>query len=46
MLQTKRGDVAARLLQEAVLYQEGINGLVKLAEENCFPGNLEMKFQQ
>lgn len=34
LLQTKRGDVAARLLNEAVLYREGINGLVKLADEN------------
>lgn len=34
LLQTKRGDVVARLLQETVLYREGVNGLVKLADEN------------
>lgn len=34
LLQTKRGDAAARLLQEAVLYRDGIGGLVKLADEN------------
>lgn len=34
LLQTKRGDVVARLLQETVLYREGVNGLVKLADKN------------
>lgn len=31
----KRGDVASRLLQEAVLYCEGIHGLIKIADENA-----------
>lgn len=34
LLKTKHGDVAARLLQEAVLYRDGVDGLVKLADEN------------
>lgn len=34
LLKTKHGDVAGRLLQEAVLYRDGIDGLVKLADEN------------
>lgn len=35
LLQTKSGEVESRLLQEAVLYQEGIDGLVKMADKNC-----------
>ena len=35
LLKTKRGDVADRLLQEAVLYCEGIHGLIKIADENA-----------
>ncbi len=35
LLQTKSGAVESRLLQEAVLYQEGIAGLVKMADKNC-----------
>ena len=35
LLKTKRGNVAGRLLQEAVLYCEGIQGLVKTADENA-----------
>ncbi len=35
LLKTKSGAVEARLLQEAVLYNEGIEGLVKMADENC-----------
>lgn len=35
LLQTKKGEVESRLLQEAVLYQEGIDGLVKMADKNC-----------
>lgn len=35
LLKTKRGDVAGRLLQEAVLYCEGIRGLIIVADENA-----------
>lgn len=35
LLQTKSGDAESRFLQEAVLYQEGIDGLVKMADKNC-----------
>lgn len=35
LLQTKKGEAESRLLQEAVLYQEGIEGLVKMADQNC-----------
>lgn len=35
LLKTKRGDVAGRLLQEAVLYCEGIHGLINVADENA-----------
>jgi len=35
LLKTKRGDVAGRLLQEAVLYCEGIQGLISAADENA-----------
>lgn len=35
LLKTKRGDVAGRLLQEAVLYCEGIHGLINTADENA-----------
>lgn len=35
LLKTKNGCVAGRLLQEAVLYSEGVEGLVKAADENC-----------
>lgn len=35
LLKTKSGAVEARLLQEAVLYNEGIEGLVKMADESC-----------
>lgn len=35
LLKTKRGDVSGRLLQEAVLYCEGIQGLISTADENA-----------
>ncbi|MBO5070688.1 MAG: hypothetical protein J6C37_10055 [Roseburia sp.] len=35
LLQTKSGKVEGRLLQEAVLYKEGIEGLVRIADQNC-----------
>lgn len=35
LLKTKRGDVAGRLLQEAILYNEGIQGLISAADENA-----------
>ena len=35
LLKTKCGDVAGRLLQEAVLYCEGIQGLISIADENA-----------
>lgn len=35
LLKTKRGDVASRLLQEAVLYCEGIHGLIEAANETA-----------
>ena len=35
LLKTKCGDVAGRLLQEAVLYCEGIQGLISTADENA-----------
>lgn len=35
LLQTKSGDTESRLLQEAVLYHEGIEGLVKMADQQC-----------
>lgn len=35
LLQTKSGETESRLLQEAVLCQEGIDGLVKIADKNC-----------
>ncbi|MDO5425034.1 MAG: GNAT family N-acetyltransferase [Eubacteriales bacterium] len=35
LLKEKNGDVEARLLEEAVLYQEGIEGLARLADENA-----------
>lgn len=35
LLQMKSGEAESRLLQEAVLYQEGIDGLVKMADKNC-----------
>lgn len=35
LLQTKSGEAESRLLQEAVLYHEGIDGLVKMADKNC-----------
>lgn len=35
LLKTKSGDVESRLLQEVVLYSEGVDGLVKIADENC-----------
>lgn len=34
LLKTKSGDTESRLLKEAVLYNGGIDGLVKMAEEN------------
>lgn len=34
LLKTKSGDVAARLLQEAVLFREGAQGLLNIADEN------------
>lgn len=35
LLKTKRGEVEGRLLKEAVLLNEGIEGLIKMADENC-----------
>lgn len=35
LLKTKTGETEGRLLKEAVLYHEGIDGLVKMADENC-----------
>lgn len=35
LLKTKSGDVEGRLLREAILYHEGTEGLVKMADENC-----------
>lgn len=35
LLQTKGGETQGRLLQEAVLHHEGLDGLVKMADENC-----------
>lgn len=35
LLQTKSGDAESRLLQEVVLYQQGVAGLVKMADKNC-----------
>lgn len=35
LLETNSGDAEARLLQEAILYNEGIEGLVKRADKNC-----------
>ena len=35
LLLTKRGEAEGRLLQEAVLYSEGIDELIKIADENC-----------
>ncbi len=34
LLKTKSGDTESRLLKEAVLYQEGIDGLIKMANDN------------
>lgn len=33
LLKNKAGDIEARLLQEAVLYQDGVDGLVAMADE-------------
>lgn len=35
LLKTKSGDVEIRLLKEAVLYSQGVEGLVHMADENC-----------
>ncbi|MDD7026529.1 MAG: hypothetical protein PUI46_05490 [Lachnospiraceae bacterium] len=35
LLQTRSGEVESRLLQEAVLYREGIDGVVKMADKTC-----------
>lgn len=35
LLKTKSGETESRLLQEAVMHQDGIEGLVKIADENC-----------
>lgn len=35
LLKTKSGEVAGRLLQEAILYTEGLEGLINTADENC-----------
>lgn len=35
LLQPKSGDMEARLLQEAVFCRDGLDGLVKMADENC-----------
>lgn len=34
LLKTKSGDTESRLLKEAVLYNEGVDGLVKIADES------------
>lgn len=34
LLKSKNGDVEARLLQESVLYRDGLDGLVKVADED------------
>ena len=34
LLKTKNGDTESRLLKEAVLYTDGLQGLVKMADEN------------
>lgn len=35
LLKTKSGDAESRLLQEAILYHEGAEGLLRMADENC-----------
>lgn len=35
LLKTKSGDTERRLLKEAVLYNGGVTGLLKMADENC-----------
>lgn len=35
LLKTKSDEVAGRLLREAILYNEGVEGLVKAADESC-----------
>lgn len=35
LLKTKSGDTESRLLKEAVLYSEGVRGLIEIADENC-----------
>lgn len=35
LLKTKSGDTEGRLLKEAVLNRDGVDGLVKMADENC-----------
>lgn len=35
LLETKQGDMEARLLREAILYNEGAEGLMKMADINC-----------
>lgn len=35
LLKTKSGDTEGRLLKEAVLHREGVEGIVKMADENC-----------
>lgn len=35
LLKFKSGDLETRLLQEVVLYYDGLDGLVKMADENC-----------
>lgn len=35
LLKTKSGETAGRLFKEAILYREGVEGLVNAADENC-----------
>lgn len=35
LLRTKSGSVEGRLLKEALIYSQGVEGLVKLADESC-----------
>ncbi|MFI3213768.1 MAG: hypothetical protein R3Y24_10535 [Eubacteriales bacterium] len=35
LLKNKTGDAESRLLREAILYYEGVDGIVREAEENC-----------
>lgn len=35
LLKNKQGDIAGRLLKEAVLYSQGVDGLVHIADESA-----------